>query len=110
MNFLRLAIFIAHAMHIISMYPNIKYYENICNRLRDIQKKNKKKNKKTEVPKCQMLAANIFKAIYTHGNKLGNACNNVTTNFGLYISFFVKHMNNVFYNLPESVVSKVASM
>ena len=65
-----------------------------------------KKEKKTEVPKCQMLAANIFKAIYTHRNKLGNTCNNVTTNFGLYISFFVKPMNNVFYNVPESVVSK----
>ena len=33
--------------------------------------------------------------IYTHGNKLGNTCNNVTTNFGLYISFFVKIMKNV---------------
>ena len=33
--------------------------------------------------------------IYTHGNKLGNTCNNVTTNFGLYISFFVNIMKNV---------------
>ena len=36
-------------------------------------------------------------SIYTHGNKLGNTYNNVTTNFGLYIhvSFFVKIMKNV---------------
>ena len=33
--------------------------------------------------------------IYKHGNKLGNTCNNVTTNFGRYISFFVKIMKNV---------------
>ena len=33
--------------------------------------------------------------LYTHGNKLGNTCNNVTTNFGLYISFSVKIMKNV---------------
>ena len=33
--------------------------------------------------------------LYTHGNKLGNTCNNVTTNFGLFISFFVKIMKNV---------------
>ena len=33
--------------------------------------------------------------IYTHGNKLGNTCNNVATNFGLYISFFVIIMKNV---------------
>ena len=33
--------------------------------------------------------------IYTHGNKLGNTCHNVTSNFGLYISFFVKIMKNV---------------
>ena len=32
---------------------------------------------------------------YTHGNKLGNTCNNATTNFGLYKSFFVKIMKNV---------------
>ena len=31
----------------------------------------------------------------THENKLGNTCDNVTTNFGLYISFFVKSMNIV---------------
>ena len=67
MKFLRLTIFMAHSMHIINMYPNIKYYENICNRFRDIKKKKKKKKKKKrkkekpEVPKCQMLAANILK-------------------------------------------------
>ena len=33
--------------------------------------------------------------IYTHGNKLGNTCNNVTTNLGLYISFFIGIMKNV---------------
>ena len=33
--------------------------------------------------------------IYTHGNKLGNTCHNVTTTFGLDISFFVKDMKNV---------------
>ena len=51
MKFLRLTIFMARSMHIISMYPNIKYWENICNRLKE----------KPEVPKCQMLAANILK-------------------------------------------------
>ena len=40
------------------------------------------------------MAENNFE-IYTHGNKLGNTCNNVTTNFGLNISFFVKIMKNV---------------
>ena len=34
-------------------------------------------------------------AIYTHGNKLRNTCNNVTTTFGLNVSFFVKDMKNV---------------
>ena len=29
---------------------------------------------------------------YTHGNKEGNTCNNMSTNFGLYMSFFVKNM------------------
>ena len=33
--------------------------------------------------------------LYTHGNKLGNTCNNVTAKFGLYVSFFVKIMKNV---------------
>ena len=46
--------------------------------------------------------------IYTHRNKLGNTCNNVTTNFGLYTSFFV--YEECFDNLSKSVVSKVASM
>ena len=32
---------------------------------------------------------------YTHGNKLGNTFNNVTTNLGLYISFFVKSTKTV---------------
>ena len=36
----------------------------------------------------------VCKFIYTHGNKLGNTCNNVTTNFGLNISFFVRIMKN----------------
>ena len=40
-------------MHIINMYQTIKYLENICNRLRE--------KEKPEVPKCQMLAANILK-------------------------------------------------
>ena len=31
----------------------------------------------------------------THGHKLRNTCNNVTTNFGLYISFIVKFSKNV---------------
>ena len=42
MKFLRLTIFMARSMHIIIMYPNIKYWENICNRLRDIQQKNQR--------------------------------------------------------------------
>ena len=33
--------------------------------------------------------------IYTHGNKLGNTRNNVTTNFELYITIFVKNMKTV---------------
>ena len=37
----------------------------------------------------------LYLTKYTHGNKLGNTCNNVTTNFGLYTSFFVKIMRNV---------------
>ena len=37
----------------------------------------------------------ISDPLYTDGNKLGNTCNNVTTNFGLYISFFVRIMKNV---------------
>ena len=41
------------------------------------------------------IKKNIQNSKYTHGNKLGNTCNNVTTNFGLYISFFVKIMKNV---------------
>ena len=32
---------------------------------------------------------------YTHGNKLGNTFYNVTTSFGLYISFFVRIMKNI---------------
>ena len=47
--------------------------------------------------------------VYTHGNKLEDTCNNVITKFGLYVSFFVKIMTNVFDNLSESVVSKDAS-
>ena len=47
----------ARSMHIIIMYPNIKYWENICNRLWDIQQK-KKWNA------IQMLAANILKRIF----------------------------------------------
>ena len=49
MKFLRLTVFMAHSMHVINMYPNIKYYENICNRLRDIQQK---KNRKFRNVKC----------------------------------------------------------
>ena len=51
---------------------------------------------------------NVDFRIYTHGNKLGNTCHNVTTNFGLRISFFVKIMKNVL--TTEFVVSKVAAM
>ena len=51
MKFLRLTIFMAHTMHIINMHSNIKYWENICNRLRDIQQK-----KKVQVGKDQEKA------------------------------------------------------
>ena len=50
MKCLRLTIFMACSMHIIIMYPNIKYWENICNRLRDIQQK---KNRKFRNVKCE---------------------------------------------------------
>ena len=42
-----------------------------------------------------MLRHYEFYLNYTHGNKLGNTCNNVTANFGLYISFFVNIIKNV---------------
>ena len=44
---------------------------------------------------CKNRKFSVEDLIYTHGNKLGNTCNNVTTNFGLYTSFFVKIMKNV---------------
>ena len=43
--------------------------------------------------------------LYTHGNKLGNTCNNVTVNI-----FLCKTYEKCFDNLSKSVVSKVASM
>ena len=48
-----------------------------------------------------------FKLNYTHRNKLGNTCNNVTTNFGLYNYILLcKNYEECLDNLSESVVSK----
>ena len=58
-----------------------------------IQKKKKKKKQMKVKLKCFCSPL-----IYTHGNKLGNMCNNVTTKFELYESFFVKNMKNVLTN------------
>ena len=57
-----------------------------------------------------MITWEFLLITYTHGIKLGNTCNNVTTNFGLSISFFIKKYEECFDNLSESVVSEVASM
>ena len=57
MKFLRLTIFMAHSMHIIDMYPNIKYKGKYLQPLTRYSRK-----EKPEVPKCQMIAANILNA------------------------------------------------
>ena len=49
MKFLRLTIFMAHSMHIINLYPNIKYKENIFNRLSVYEIFKKRKNGSSEM-------------------------------------------------------------
>ena len=55
MKFLRLTIVIAYAMHIINMYRNIKYYENIWNCLRDIQQKKNRKFRNVKILKQKSI-------------------------------------------------------
>ena len=66
MKFLRLTILITRSMHIINMYSDIKYLENICNRLRDIQQN---KNRKFRNVKCWQRTSLMPGAVENKDNR-----------------------------------------
>ena len=66
MKFLRLTIFMTRSMHIINMYSNIKYEENICNHLRDIQQN---KNRKFRNVKCWQRTSLNDETLHVFSNR-----------------------------------------
>ena len=72
--------------------PNVGFIDNYIRLLPDSDINEFQKTLEMKVLYMFLIFLNLLSPFvacpkYTHGNKLGNTCHNVTTKFGLYISF-----------------------